>query len=71
MEAAKDELAKPFPQEAELKQKSERLYELDAELNMDSPKDMTKEKTSIMEAIKKPGVSTKEPINKRNYEEVL
>ena len=71
MEAAKDELAKPFPQESELKQKSERLSELDAELNMDSPKDMTEEKTSIMEAIKKPGVSTKEPINKRNYEEVL
>ena len=34
MEAAKQELAKPFAQEAELKTKSARLAELDAELNM-------------------------------------
>ena len=35
MEAAKQELAKPFAQEAELKTKSARLAELDAELNME------------------------------------
>ena len=35
MEAAKQELAKPFVQEAELKTKSARLAELDAELNME------------------------------------
>ena len=34
-EAARAELGKPFPQEAELAQKSARLAELDAELNMD------------------------------------
>ena len=35
MAAAKAELGKPFPQEEELKTKSARLAELDAELNMD------------------------------------
>lgn len=34
-EAARAELGKPFPQEAELMEKSARLAELDAELNMD------------------------------------
>ena len=33
--SAKEELGKPFPQEAELKTKSARLAELDAELNLD------------------------------------
>ena len=36
--SAKQELGKPFPQEAELKTKSARLAELDAELNLDKPK---------------------------------
>ena len=35
MAAAKQELGKPFPQDAELKTKSARLAELDAALNMD------------------------------------
>ena len=35
--AAKEELGKPFPQEQELREKSARLAELDAELSMDSP----------------------------------
>lgn len=35
IEAAKAEAGKPFPQEAELRTKSARLAELDAELNMD------------------------------------
>ena len=35
METAKAELGKPFPQEAELKEKSTRLAELNAELNID------------------------------------
>ena len=35
--AAKAELGKPFPQEQELREKSARLAELDAELSMDSP----------------------------------
>ena len=37
--SAKEELGKPFPQEAELKTKSARLAELDAELNLDRPKE--------------------------------
>ncbi|MDY3831732.1 MAG: SNF2-related protein, partial [Candidatus Ventricola sp.] len=36
MAAAREELGKPFPQEAELQQKSARLAELDAALNMDN-----------------------------------
>ena len=35
VDAAKAELGKPFPQEAELRTKSARLAVLDAELNMD------------------------------------
>ena len=35
MEAAKTELGKPFPQEEELRVKSARLAELNAELNID------------------------------------
>ena len=35
--AAKEEVGKPFPQEAELREKSARLAELDAALNMDEP----------------------------------
>ena len=35
MAAAKQELGKPFPQDEELKTKSARLAELDADLNMD------------------------------------
>ena len=42
--SAKEELGKPFPQEAELKAKSARLAELDAELNLDRPKEPPKEK---------------------------
>ena len=37
--SAKEELGKPFPQEEELKTKSARLAELDAELNLDRPKE--------------------------------
>ena len=37
-DAAKQEIGKPFPQEAELREKSARLAELDAELNMEASK---------------------------------
>ena len=37
--SAKEELGKPFPQEAELKTKSARLAQLDSELNLDRPKE--------------------------------
>ena len=39
MAAAKQELGRPFPQEEELKVKSSRLAQLDAELNMDKQRD--------------------------------
>ena len=41
---AKAELGKPFPQEEELKTKSARLAELDAELNLDRPENKSQDK---------------------------
>jgi hypothetical protein len=43
IEEAKIEVAKPFPQEEELRQKSARLAELDAALNMDAAGGMNEE----------------------------
>lgn len=40
-EAAKKEVGKPFPQEEELRQKSARLAELDAQLNIGAPQQKT------------------------------
>jgi N12 class adenine-specific DNA methylase len=62
MEAARQEIGKPFPQEAELTQKSGRLAELDAELNMDGRcppvKGQTRmakqERPSVLEGLKVP-----------------
>ena len=48
MAAAKAELGKPFPQEEELKTKSARLAELDAELNMDQ-RAVSREKSAEQE----------------------
>ena len=48
MAAAKAELGKPFPQEEELKTKSARLAELDAELNMDQ-RPVSREKSAEQE----------------------
>ena len=48
MTAAKAELDKPFPQEEELKTKSARLAELDAELNMDQ-RPVSREKSAEQE----------------------
>ena len=52
MVSAREELGKPFPQEAELKTKSARLAELDAELNLDRaretpPKDKNHEEPDL------------------------
>lgn len=56
MDAAKLEMQKPFPQEEELKVKSARLAELDAQLDMDSASTVPEqEKTSIRAALKEPG----------------
>ena len=56
-EAAKEEVKKPFPQEAELAEKSTRLAELDAALNMDEhsmvgKKEEKEERTSVLEDLK-------------------
>lgn len=48
MSIAKSELGKPFPQEEELKTKSARLAELDAELNMDQ-RPVSREKSAEQE----------------------
>ena len=53
-EAARAEIGKPFPQEKELAEKSARLSELDAELNMDerkSPK-QKEERSSVLADLK-------------------
>ena len=62
-EAAQAELGKPFPQEAELAEKSARLAELDALLNMDDrgnddpDRENTTEKPSVVaESAEKPSV---------------
>lgn len=58
MAAAQEELAKPFPQEAELQQKSARLAELDAALNMDNShadkgkKNEKRERPSVIATLK-------------------
>lgn len=55
MEAAKAEMQKPFPQEEELKAKSARLAELDAQLDMDGASAVpAQEKPSIRETLKEP-----------------
>ena len=62
VEAAKAELGKPFPQELELAEKSARLAELNARLDLDTnaPGQQTartpakKERTSVLEGLKRP-----------------
>lgn len=59
MSAAKEELGKPFPQEAELQEKSARLITLNALLNIDGKAsyepEQTDEKPSIHDQLKAPG----------------
>ena len=59
--AAKAEVGKPFPQEQELREKSARLAELDAQLNMDgrgraAPETVTAKRVrpSVLEGLKRP-----------------
>ena len=74
-EAAKAELGKPFPQEAELTAKSARLAELDAMLNMDEcslgteiSEDSSEEKSSVLADLK--NRSEQISSEKRSNEEV-
>jgi hypothetical protein len=78
METAKAELGKPFPQEEELRTKSARLAELNAELNIDDKTPMeqlveeaagtAKEKPSILGKLKAFANATPE-IAKKNHEQ--
>lgn len=71
-EAAKLEVGKPFPQETELSQKSARLAELDAALNMDdnhSSEEISEEKPSVIAELKKHS-STIVPERNRSDDEV-
>ena len=65
MEAAQQELGKPFPQDVELRTKSARLSELDAQLNMDhTPAPVQDERASVIEELKQPcryGEASQEP----------
>ena len=62
VEAAKAELGKPFPQELELAEKSARLAELNAQLDLDTgaPGQQTaqtpakRERSSVLEGLKRP-----------------
>ena len=63
METAKAELGKPFPQEAELKEKSARLAELNAELNIDdrtpleqAAENVVAKRPSVLGKLKAPSV---------------
>ena len=50
-EAAKAEVGKPFPQEAELTAKSQRLAELDAALNMEDSVENRDERSESVFAV--------------------
>ena len=81
METAKAELGKPFPQEEELRTKSARLAELNAELNIDDKTPMeqiaeeaqttAKEKPSILGKIKSFGEQSQTKTQKPHEQEVL
>ena len=74
-EAAQAELGKPFPQEAELAEKSARLAELDALLNMDDrgnddpDREKTTEKPSVLAELRD-RAGRIPPMTHRNDEEV-
>ena len=82
LETAKAEVGKPFPQEEELKAKSARLIELNAELDMEKQTTMapeedapeqTEKKPSIMARLQaqKPQPETNKPNKIQRKEEVL
>ena len=78
METAQTELGKPFPQEEELRTKSARLAELNAELNIDDKTPMeqlveeaaetAKEKPSVLGKLKAFATATPD-IQKKNHEQ--
>ena len=75
-EAAKAELGKPFPQEAELAAKSQRLAELDAALNMEDTVENRAEKSeaerpSVLADLKSKAENIPPVKRSEGYEEVL
>ena len=54
--AAREELQKPFPQERELAEKSARLAELDAALNMDDSHPEAEHISDEQELVRRPSV---------------
>ncbi|MBS5138730.1 MAG: helicase [Clostridium sp.] len=73
LEQAKEEVKRPFPKEEELMQKSERLIQLNKELDLDekqtnqAPQEEKEEKSSILKSLKQfetPPISTQEKPNK-------
>jgi len=85
LETAKEEVGKPFPQEEELRTKSARLNELNAELNIDERSPMERqaecpaddivaksEKPSVLGKLKSiPPQLGANPVKKKSHEEVL
>ena len=81
LETAKAEVNKPFPQEEELRTKSARLNELNAELNIDERCPMERAADDIVAKSEKPSVLGKlksiqpqvgsNPVKKKSHEEVL
>lgn len=81
LETAKAEVNKTFPQEEELRTKSARLNELNAELNIDERSPMERAADDIVAKSAKPSVLGKlksiqpitstNPIKKKSHEEVL
>ena len=73
MEAAKAELGKPFPQEEELRVKSARLAELNAELNIDerTPMEQLADDSAISAKAERPSVlaKLKAPLSQPRTEE--
>ena len=73
MEAAKAELGKPFPQEEELRVKSARLAELNAELNIDerTPMEQLADESAISAKAERPSVLArlKAPLSQPRAEE--
>ena len=76
---AKAELGKPFPQEAELKEKSARLAELNAELNIDdrtpmeqAAENVVAKRPSVLGKLKAPcvhGAGKRKNLTNRRHDE--
>ena len=73
IEAAKLEIAQPFPQEQELTEKSARLAELDALLNMDSPASTEEksEKPSVLASLERSSSEMQKDVPQRHSDRPL